>query len=164
MLTVRMNDRAARLLRPPLGVDLAPELGRLVRRGIVQRAGAVMFAGRPGRPGPEQSGDLTGWECGVNSFHLEDLVPTSVPVVDGRPAIPARYQRELLQQGLTLGWELCALGRGLPEPVALRCIASVGDGNGTFRFHRIRPGQQWLHPDLDGYLLERVVVVESELP
>ncbi|MGK4579241.1 hypothetical protein [Kitasatospora sp. HPMI-4] len=120
-----------------------------------------MFAGRQERPGPQQLGDLTGWECGVNCFHLEDLVPVRVRVADGQPAIDAHCQRELLQQGLTLGWELCDLGRGLPEPVALRCIASVSGSSGTFRFHRIRPGEEWLHPDLDGYLLDRLVVVES---
>lgn len=164
VLTVRMNNSAARVLRPPLGVDLAPELRQLARRGIVRRAGAVMLAGRRGQPPPGQLGDLTGWECRVNSFHLEDLVPVKVRVTDGQPAIDVHCQRELLQQGLTLGWELCELGRGLPEPVALRCITGVSDSNGTFRFHRIRPGQEWLHPDLDAYLLERMVVVESALP
>jgi hypothetical protein len=38
---------------------------------------------------------------------------------------------------------------------------SANTTNGTFRFHRIRSGESWVDPDLDAYLSDKVVVVDS---
>ena len=32
---------------------------------------------------------------------------------------------------------------------AVRCVVAANSTNGTFRFHRARPGESWLVADLD---------------
>ncbi|MEU8922183.1 hypothetical protein AB0D10_14795 [Kitasatospora sp. NPDC048545] len=115
--------------------------------------------------GPGGFIDLTAWECSVNSFHLEDYVPVTVDVLDdGEPVIAEADQRLLLAQGLTLALHICHLGRSVEPPLQIRCIVSAGTTNGTFRFHRIRAGQQGHHPDLDRYTLEKMIVIDTDSP
>jgi len=35
-------------------------------------------------------------------------------------------------------------------------------GGATFRFHQIRPGEDWTAGDLDGYQMEKVIVLDIE--
>jgi len=51
---------------------------------------------------------------------------------------------------------------GLQLPSAVRCIVSVNDSNGTFRFHQIRDGEYWNQADLDGYRLDKMIVIDVE--
>ena len=75
MLTVRMNDLAARALgltgvdaAVPL-VKLTPELRELVSEGVVRRGEVLLFAGYSGWAGEPRgtSPDLTRWECSVSA-------------------------------------------------------------------------------------------------
>jgi hypothetical protein len=43
-------------------------------------------------------------------------------------------------------------------------VVATNRTNGTFRFHRIRAGEDWVLPDLNDYRLEKVAVVEVQPP
>jgi|SRR5205814_10196809 len=168
-----MNDEAVAALGVLLGGDaavppdrLSPGLRRLVAEGIEVRGDVVVWAGK-GQSGASPPGifpDLTGWERSVNGFHLEDEVPVEVATTDDdEPLIAERDQVTLLRQGVALALEVCRLIIELDASIPLRCIVSAGSSNGTFRFHRLRSGEQWM-ADLDRYELEKLVVVEVQPP
>ncbi|MEJ8631921.1 hypothetical protein [Streptomyces sp. MS2.AVA.5] len=80
---------------------------------------------------------------------------------DGEPVIAEADQKLLLAQGLTLALHICHLGRSIEPPLQIRCVVSASTTNGTFRFHRIRAGQQEHHPNLDRYTLEKMIVIDT---
>ncbi|TDB69893.1 hypothetical protein E1165_27345 [Micromonospora sp. KC723] len=89
--------------------------------------------------------DLTGYECNYNSFHLEDYAPVQVTILDdGQPQISTEDQIVLLRLGMVVADAVLRLVRALPQPTAVRCIVLANDTNGTFRFHRIRPSEDWI--------------------
>lgn len=106
--------------------------------------------------------DLTGWERSDSSFHLEDVVPVAVAISDGVPAIADEGQRTLLLHGLAFALALSRSVYAVDPPRAFRCIIAVNRTNGTFRFHQIRPGEDWNVPDLDSYLSDKMVVLDIE--
>jgi hypothetical protein len=170
---MQMNDAAAATLgvfaglgnvAPPGG--LAPGLRELAAGGIVMRDDVLTFTGHGGWA-PEPPGafpDLTGWECFVSSFHLEDLVPVHVDVPEGggQPFINEEDQRVLLLHGVAFALQICRLVPALDPPVPVRCIVGANDTNATFRFHRIRTGEQWIGADLDSYQRDKLVVVDAQ--
>ena len=173
VLAVRMSDAGARALGP-LGpgaavppAELAPELRELVSEGVALRGDVVVFAGYSGWAGepPGRQLDLTGWECFVSSFHLNDVVPVEVGHLDdGEPVISEADQVLMLRHGLGFALEVVRLVNELPAPVPVRCIVATNGTNGTFRFHRARPGESWLDPDMDAYSLDKLIVVDSGPP
>jgi hypothetical protein len=170
VLTVRLNDLATRVLGPTGGyagvppAELAPGLQELVGEGVIRSGEVLLFAGYSGWAGqpPGTSPDLTGWECFVSSFHLDDVVPVEIGSLDdGEPVISEEDQVLMLRHGLGFASEISRLVRELPEPVAMRCIVGANSTNGTFRFHRARRGESWLGADLDAYSREKLIVVDS---
>ncbi|MET8650280.1 DUF6630 family protein [Nocardia aurea] len=169
VLTVTMNDRAARLLglrNGFAGLDPDEELVSGLRTtwvdgGIACRGEVVCWAPVPAYAddAPGRQFDLTGWECFETKLHLEEFVPVERAYPDG-PIIGVDAQRTLLRQGVALAREVGRLAGELSAPIPLRCIISTGEANGTFRFHRIRPEESWLIDDLDSYSREYVVVVD----
>jgi hypothetical protein len=173
MLSIQMNDAAARLLGahdgllpvpPPDG--LAVGLEEILGRGIVRRERVLTWAGSAGGAAgaPSFSPDLTGWECSDSSFHLEDFVPVGVAVIDDVPVISEAAQRTLLIQGLGFGIRFACLVRDLDEPGPVRCIIGANGTNATFRFHQIREGERWNDPDLDSYNLDKLIVIDIVPP
>jgi hypothetical protein len=169
VLAVTMNDSAARLLEavsefavlcPSDG--LAPGLRDRLDRGIAHRRDVLVWPGSVGSTAnaPWIFPDLTGWECADSSFHLEDYVPVTVDIIDDEPRISEPDQRALLQHGIAFALQFRRLVYELDEPVPVRCIISANDTNATFRFHQIRPGESWNNPNLDAYLLDKVVTLE----
>jgi hypothetical protein len=71
-------------------------------------------------------------------------------------------QRILLLHGLAAALEFCTLVYALDPPAPVRCIIGTNETNGTFRFHQIRPGEDWNLPDLDSYCSDAMVVVDIE--
>ena len=68
----------------------------------------------------------------------------------------------LLRHGVAFALEVCRLAAGLEVPVPVRCVVATNRTNGTFRFHRIRTGEDWALPDLNAYQSEKVVVVDLQ--
>ncbi|GAA1008259.1 hypothetical protein Aple_070600 [Acrocarpospora pleiomorpha] len=171
VLSLRMNDAAVATLGvlsglvgvvPPGG--LAAGLREIAAGGIVRRGEVLTWAGSTGDAAgaPSFFGDLTAWECSDSSFHLEDLVPVDVVIVDDAPVISGEGQRILLLHGVAFALEFSQRVYGLNPPSSVRCILGVNETNATFRFHQIRPGESWNVPDLDNYRLEMLVVIDIE--
>ncbi|MCP2331672.1 MULTISPECIES: hypothetical protein [Actinoalloteichus] len=170
MLNIRMNEVAVRALEPgglagatPVA-ELAPELREVLDEGIVRAGPALVFARRATRAHAPHAAteDLTAWECATNEIHLDDVVPVDVGCLeDGEPVISEADQVRMSRHGLGFALEVVRLVRALPEPVAVRCIVGANSTNGTFRFHRARPGESWLGPDVDGFLGDKLIVVDS---
>lgn len=169
-MALRLNARAAAALhscrQAPHDADthLARDLRDLADGGVEARGDVVVWPGGAtwAESPPGRYGDLTGWECSVNSIHLEDAVPVTVTVNgDGEPSISEADQLLLLRQGIALGEALCRTAAEARPPMPLRCLVGVNATAGTFRFHRIRPGEDWLLPDLDGYVSEMIAVIDS---
>jgi hypothetical protein len=173
MLSIQMNDAAARLLGahdgllpvpPPDG--LAAGLEEILGRGIVRRDRVLTWANSTGGAAraPSFFPDLTGWECSDSSFHLEDFDPVDVAVIDDAPVISEAAQRALLIQGLGFGFRFARLVRDLDEPGPVRCIIGANGTNATFRFHQIREGEHWNDPNLDSYTLDKMIVIDIVPP
>lgn len=109
--------------------------------------------------------NLTTYECQHNSFYLEDdSMQEGELNQDGVPRISESDQVTLLRRGLLIARHVCDLARNLAEPVPIRCVISAGETTGNFRFHQLRDGQDWISNDLDGFRLEKVVLVDSRPP
>ncbi|MFH9799243.1 hypothetical protein [Streptomyces virginiae] len=80
--------------------------------------------------------------------------------MDGAPEISRDGQRVLLLHGIAFALELRQLVAVLDRPGPVRCIVSANETNATFRFHQVRDGERWNRPDLDGYRLDRMVVID----
>ncbi|MGW4129653.1 hypothetical protein [Amycolatopsis japonica] len=161
VLNIRFNDLAAAALGPAdaLPLDrLAPGLRGMIADGVELAGEVVTLGGVPawaGRP-PGRQADLTGWECFVSSFHLEDHLPIEAgSLPDGEPVISEADQILMLRHGLGFALEIAKVA-----PVPVRCVVGANSTNGTFRFHRARPGESWLHGDLDAYRREKVITVD----
>jgi hypothetical protein len=169
VLSVTLNDTAVTALgilsglgaaEPPGG--LAPMLRERVNYGLAYR-GDVVTWGDSDPQADMDTGffvDLTAWECANTSFHLEDYVPVDVATIDDAPLIDEPGQRVLLAHGLAAALEFAERVHALKPPAPIRCIITAGESNGTFRFHRIRPGENWNRSNLDEYKLEKVIVVD----
>jgi hypothetical protein len=116
------------------------------------------------RQAPSFFNDLTGWECSASSFHLEDSVPAAISTVDDAPVISVEDQRTLLLHGWAFTMRVCQLVYALDPPAPVRCIIGANETNATFRFHCIRPGEQWNTPDLNLYRLDKMIVVDVQSP
>ena len=97
----------------------------------------------------------------MSSFHLDDVVPVEVGSLEDEPVISEADQVVMLRHGLGFALEVVRLVRALPEPVAVRCIVGANSTNGTFRFHRARRGESWLSSDVDDFLGDKLIVVDS---
>jgi hypothetical protein len=171
VITVKLNDAAAEAVRVLAGFDaveppggLAPELRERATRGLQRRGRVLTWAGSTANAdnAPAFFVDLTAWECGDSSFHLEDFVPVDVTTVDDQPFITEADQRLLLLHGLALAREVGRLAYALDPPAPVRCIIAANDTNVTFRFHQIRIGEYWNLPELDSYQRDKMIVVDIE--
>ncbi|MFD5462873.1 hypothetical protein ACFWIQ_08580 [Kitasatospora sp. NPDC127059] len=171
MLSLTMNDAAAETLgllagratlMPPGG--LTPGLRSRLASGITRRGEVLTWADSTGDAdnAPSFFGDLTGWECADSSFHLEDCVPVDVRIVDDAPQLSEDDQRVLLLHGIAFALELRRLVTEPGHPGPVRCIVGANATSATFRFHRIRAGESWHNPDLDGYRMDKMVVIDLD--
>ncbi len=167
-----MNDAAAAGLgvSAGLGLTMPPEglsegLRAMAARGVELRGEAVVWKDEPMWPESAFTSavELTRWERSASSFHLEDVVPVEVRLsADGEPSISDVDQLVLLRQGVGFALEVCRLVAEGLSAVAVRCVVSANSTNGTFRFHRLRPGEDWMSADLDSFAVEKIVLVERE--
>jgi hypothetical protein len=171
VLTLKMNDAAVQTLgvthgmqgtAPPGGLSVG--LQRRIDRGITRRGAVLTWADSVGvaAGAPSFFNDLTAWECADSSFHIEDFVPVDVATVDDAPLISDSDQRVLLSHGLAFALQFSRLVYALDPPSPVRCIIGANETNATFRFHQVRPGEEWNTPDLDFYRQDKMIVVDVE--
>lgn len=176
MITLSVNQTAAALgvleaawPLDPVG-QLPAGLQRLLADGLVTRGGALLLAADPNPPEvtfaelpTEQQAvyhDLTGWECFVNELHLDEHLQGA----DAANGLDLDAQRAVLVCGLAATLVLHQHARQLPVPPSIRCITATNASGATFRFHQIRPGEQWLDGDLDNYTNEALLVIDWQPP
>ena len=166
-----MNDAAATLLgiaiasgNPEPPAALPAKLQQRAAQGIVPHGQVLTWSDSTADADSALSSfnDLTGWECSTNFLHLEDYVPITINLVDGTPVLAEADQKTLLTHGFAFTMTFCQLVYALDSPTAVRCILAVNETNATFRFHQIRPGEQWNSPDLDDYHHEKLILVDIE--
>jgi hypothetical protein len=130
-------------------VELNPGLQRLLDSPVAERDGCVLLSAvvpTSTNASIASLGSRTAYECFVNAFHVDRYL-------DG----------ELEGEALTL--QAVALADRLFAKLAargrIRVIASFNEDDATLRFHRIRPDESWLAHDLEGYLDEALLVLET---
>lgn len=178
VLTIRMNEAAASALQPLVTVDpppVVPGLSQDLRDkfalGLTYNEGAWIFADHASQwvSAPFSAlaaiakmgwKDLSGYEWNVNAFHLEDYAPVHVANLDGQPQINHENQVVLLRLGLVVADSVFSLIRALPEPVPVRCVIGANDTCVVFRFHQIRPEDDWIDGPLKQDGMDMMVVVD----
>jgi hypothetical protein len=78
--------------------------------------------------------DCTGYECFVNSLHVEDYDSTS-PLV----------------QAVLLVKEVFAVWNAMQRTLRLTAVVSADEFSVVTKFHLRRPGEQWLGDKIDNY-------------
>ena len=108
------------------------------------------------RPRANNADDETGFECGLNKVHLEDFVDADLPLSELARIGCAygMYLRQALLDSKVSGDFRIIVSAQLPD-----LTLNVGNVC-TVRFHKIRPGQIWLHNDLEAYKEEANWVFE----
>jgi len=86
--------------------------------------------------------DRTGYECFVNHVHL-----------------PFNGTRESLLSCLGYAVSLQRELVPLANERRFQVIVSVAEDGCTVRFHEVRPGQNWLSEDIEGFAEEAIVVL-----
>jgi hypothetical protein len=94
--------------------------------------------------------DLTGFECFVNHVHVEDEL-------DG----PIDSRTALLKQAIAFAVATRNQLRSLFPGEAFRVIVAATASGCGVRFHVVRPREEWLAGDLDGYGEEAILVLDS---
>ncbi|MER7860659.1 hypothetical protein ABTX61_16275 [Amycolatopsis japonica] len=112
VLNIRFNDLAAAALGQADAIppgQLAPGLREMIADGVVLTGEVLTLGGIPGWAGrpPGRQADLTGWECFISSFHLEDHLPIDVgSLPEGEPVISEADQILMLRHGLGFALEI----------------------------------------------------------
>ena len=172
MISIRANEAAAQALGLPFMVaaDLShPDPGdlgaALTAAGLARDDFGGLFVPAVSFKVPDFA-ELTYRESQRNCWHLEDDDPAIKVDIDdeGTPHIDLNDQIRMLRRGIVLSRIVHDLAAGLPDHPPLRCITATNDTNGTFRFHQIRPGEQWHADDLDGYLEDMLIVIDQQPP
>jgi hypothetical protein len=92
--------------------------------------------------------DVTGFECFVNHIHVEDQLHYDDPLA-------------LLRQGVAFGLAVWRQLRSAFPSKPFKVIVAATAPSCGVRFHLVRPGEEWLASDLDGYQEEAILVLEN---
>jgi hypothetical protein len=132
---------------------LSKALSQLLAQGFTEFSGAIIFTAARNigeSVEPTNFPDLTGFECFVNHIHVEDQFDP-----------PLLNEIALLKQGIAFAVETeTRLRSEFPGNHFKIIVASTKDGYGV-RFHLSRAGEQWLTSDLDSYVKEAILVLET---
>lgn len=129
------------------GIALVPALKEILDEGLVRSGGCLLLHSQNKLVSSgtrDQFVDKTGFECFVNHLHIEEYVKGA-----GCP---------LLEQAIAFGKELQAVAQKIGIQEQLVYIIAGDSEEMNIRFHVLRPGEQWLSPDLEHY--EEAVGVE----
>lgn len=91
----------------------------------------------------DQFHDLTGYECFINSFHVEDFA-----------------LRDCLSHALSFALCCIRMWNETSSNEVLRVIVSSHDSDAIVRLHKVRAGEEWLAANLEGYD-EAILQVDS---
>lgn len=135
---MKINSKMKNFLRSERSSDeLSPSLNAVADRGFKLVGGCyILYAlsSTNNNASIADFGDETGYECFVNSLHVEDysngiLLPQALKFVER----------------IFVVWSEANPGR------TLVAIISADDGSVVVRFHLAREGQVWLGEDLERY-------------
>lgn len=139
---------------PMLGEDVKGELPHalnlLVAGGLVFRDRCVFLSSLLGQCSSIDGKELldeTGYECFVNKIHIEDYA-----------------QEDLVSIGMRFLREISSLCFAANVSFPVHGVISAADDCVIVRFHRVRPGQNWLDADLENYKAEGIAEVEVYHP
>ncbi|MCX2545960.1 hypothetical protein [Pseudomonas sp. COW5] len=143
---MKFNSEMEKMLRRTGRASLAGDLVDIARSGFVERDGCVFLANLDGfqrNASLKNFPDRTGYECFVNSIHIDDYVNTDFL------ACALSYLSSVFET-----WNESSL------PGVLQGAISADKFDATVKFHLLRPGEAWLSDDLERYG-EAVLAVES---
>jgi hypothetical protein len=135
------------------GEKLSEKLWQLLAQGFTGFGGAIVFTAMRNiaeNVKPENFPDLTGFECFVNHIHVEDQLDNPIPT-----------QTALLKQGIAFALATESRIRSTFPGKPFKVIVAANQSGCGVRFHLVRPGEEWLASDLDGYGEEAILVLES---
>lgn len=125
---------------------LQPPLASLLAAGIVEQDSCLLLAALVNintNATKHSFPDLTGYECFLNHLHVSDYVDSG----------------EVLIQGLKFGFQLAKQLRPFSSSSTVILSADPASEDVVIRFHKNRPGEQWLSDDLDQYSEEALMVL-----
>lgn len=144
---MKINSKMSRqLCNATVDRTLDPSLKALLRSGFRRSGDCELLRGlftRIQNAAPKDFPDAVGFECFVNSIHIEDY-----------------DQDEPLSQAIVFVLELFKIWYGTKSHHILVAIISVDEDSVVVRFHLNRPDQQWLNDDLEKYL-DAILQVDS---
>lgn len=119
-----------------LGTELNPSLKCIPRGGFEQRDGCYFLRSLSTSTNVTRDSfaDRTGYECFVNSLHVEDYDP-----------LAPLSQAVLLVKEVFLAWN------ALQQSLKLTAILSADELSVVAKFHIRRPGEEWLSANIEAY-------------
>jgi hypothetical protein len=134
---MRTNETMRNLLGGlQLDCSLVPSLKAIADRGFVQHDGCHVLQGLPVTTNATRLtlGDCTGYECFVNSLHIEAY----------------EAEQPFAQAILFVTQVFCVWNAAKPN-ARLTAIVSADDLSVVTKFHAKRLGEQWLSDEIEGY-------------
>lgn len=129
------------------GKPLIPSLKSIADGGFVENDNCYLldsFARNPTNAKRTNFQDCTGYECFVNSLHVEDYA-----------------DEEPLAQGILFVEAVFRVWKVSNPALALTAIISADELAVVTRFHVRRSGEQWLSDDIEGFI-DPVMSVDSD--
>ncbi len=133
---------------------LARRLKTLLKSGLIEVDGKVFLSAFSKTRGHSAYEDQTGSEMFVNKFHIDN---------PGKKMSSGYY----LQQGLLFAFSLKDLLIKQFPGTSFKIIVNTDEGEDSFPdvcnvgFHKVRPGEFWLKPDLEGYKINGLLVITT---
>ncbi|RQS46447.1 hypothetical protein DIE01_01135 [Burkholderia sp. Bp8990] len=119
-----------------LNCPLSPSLKSIADSGFELRDECYLLRALLGSTNVTRSNfpDCTGYECFINSLHIEDY----------DPELP-------LAQAVLLVRDVFAIWNTMQRMPQLTAVVSADEFSVVTKFHVRRPGEQWLSDNIDGY-------------
>jgi len=163
MVKAEMNTRMAGILSAPdvqqliHQTELEASLDSLLGDGVIEQSGvwllrAMLPEGFNADLAVSQSFDRTDVECSANHVHVEEFVDAS----------RCWSSLQIVSQGHAFAQRLVVLLESMGAFEIILSFHEGADAGGCIvTFHLIRPGEEWLAPDLEGYEEDAILVLRT---